>query len=44
MILGNGTATFNNDYIGGTGKLIWADGDSYAKSIPIMLFDDRQLE
>jgi WD40 repeat protein len=43
-ILDNGTAAFNFDYIGGAGQLIWADGDSSAKSIPIMLLDDQQLE
>jgi len=43
-ILDNGTAVLNSDYIGGAGKLIWANGDSSAKSIAIMLFDDRQVE
>jgi hypothetical protein len=43
-ILENGTAMLNSDYIGGAGQLIWADGDSSAKSVPIMLFDDRQVE
>ena len=43
-ILDNGTAAFNFDYIGGAGKLIWADGDSSTKFIPVMLLDDQQLE
>jgi len=42
--LENGTALFNYDYVGGTDKLIWEDGDSSAKSINLMLFDDQQLE
>jgi len=43
-ILDNGTAVLNSDYIGGAGKLVWADGESTAKPIAIMLFDNRRLE
>ncbi|MDM8567850.1 Calx-beta domain-containing protein, partial [Candidatus Halobeggiatoa sp. HSG11] len=43
-ILDSGTAELNNDYVGGTGKLIWLDGDNSAKSIALMLFDDSKVE
>ncbi|MDM8564706.1 Calx-beta domain-containing protein [Candidatus Halobeggiatoa sp. HSG11] len=44
ITLDNGTASFNYDYVGGTDKLIWEDGDTTARPITIMLFDDQQVE
>lgn len=35
-----GTATANNDYTGGSGTLVWENGDSNPKTIPIAVIAD----
>ncbi|MEN8214874.1 MAG: Calx-beta domain-containing protein, partial [Pseudomonadota bacterium] len=40
----DGTATDGSDYVGATGTLTWADGDSSDKSLTVTITDDSQSE
>jgi YVTN family beta-propeller protein len=40
----SGTALANQDYLGATGQLTWADGDNTPKSISLMILDDQEIE
>jgi VCBS repeat-containing protein len=39
-----GTATFGEDYTGGSGVLFWPEGDKTPKSIHLILLDDQNRE
>ncbi|MDM8559435.1 Calx-beta domain-containing protein [Candidatus Parabeggiatoa sp. HSG14] len=39
-----GSALLDYDYVGGTGELVWRDGDTTPKSIALMILDDKQAE
>jgi YVTN family beta-propeller protein len=40
----SGTATLNQDYMGGTGTLTWYDGDNTDKRLNISIIDDEEVE
>ncbi|MDM8557321.1 Calx-beta domain-containing protein [Candidatus Parabeggiatoa sp. HSG14] len=39
-----GSALLDYDYVGGTGELVWKNGDTTPKSIALMILDDKQIE
>ncbi|MDM8557527.1 Calx-beta domain-containing protein [Candidatus Parabeggiatoa sp. HSG14] len=39
-----GSALLDYDYVGGTGELVWKNGDTTPKSIALMILDDKQAE
>ncbi len=43
-MIDGGSALVDYDYVGGSGELIWGDGDTAPKSIPLMILDDKQIE
>jgi WD40 repeat protein len=43
-VMADSTAILDQDYIGGSGTLVWADGDNIPQSIDLTLLDDEDSE